>query len=171
MIKNFLKQLICIKCKNKLFIKKITTDHNRIVNGILICNKCKVNYPISKGVIDFSNNNKIIIGSSFIIIFIIFSYGVSKLEVENRFIDYFDNETEIYQGMYEIDSKLGGTATLDIIISEPTESDIPEKSKMQNIATNVAVIANDFSFDDLFEDDLFEDRLVMHLAIGGILTL
>ncbi len=114
-------------------------------------------HKITSWILDFSNNNKIIIGSSFIIIFIIFSYGVSKLEVENRFIDYFDNETEIYQGMYEIDSKLGGTATLDIIISEPTESDIPEKSKMQNIATNVAVIANDFSFDDLFEDDLFED--------------
>ena len=114
-------------------------------------------HKITSWILDFSNNNKIIIGSSFIIVFIIFSYGVSKLEVENRFIDYFDKETEIYQGMYEIDSKLGGTATLDIIISEPTESDIPEKSKMQNIATNVAVIANDFSFDDLFEDDLFED--------------
>ena len=114
-------------------------------------------HKITSWILDFSNNNKIIIGSSFIIIFIIFSYGVSKLEVENRFIDYFDKETEIYQGMYEIDSKLGGTATLDIIISEPTESDIPEKSKMQNIATNVAVMANDFSFDDLFEDDLFED--------------
>ena len=114
-------------------------------------------HKITSWILDFSNNNKIIIGSSFIIVFIIFSYGVSKLEVENKFIDYFDKETEIYQGMYEIDSKLGGTATLDIIISEPTESDIPEKSKMQNIATNVAVIANDFSFDDLFEDDLFED--------------
>ena len=114
-------------------------------------------HKITSWILDFSNNNKIIIGSSFIIIFIIFSYGVSKLEVENRFIDYFDKETEIYQGMFEIDSKLGGTATLDIIISEPIESDIPEKSKMQNIATNVAVIANDFSFDDLFEDDLFED--------------
>ena len=114
-------------------------------------------HKITSWILDFSNNNKIIIGFSFISIFIIFSYGVSKLEVENRFIDYFDKETEIYQGMYEIDSKLGGTATLDIIISEPIESDIPEKSKMRNIATNVAVIANDFSFDDLFEDDLFED--------------
>ena len=114
-------------------------------------------HKITSWLLDFSNNNKITIGSSFIIIFIIFSYGVSKLEVENRFIDYFDKETEIYQGMYEIDSKLGGTATLDIIISEPIESEIPEKSKMQNIATNVAVITNDFSFDDLFEDDLFED--------------
>ena len=114
-------------------------------------------HKITSWILDFSNNNKIIIGFSFISIFIIFSYGVTKLEVENRFIDYFDKETEIYQGMYEIDSKLGGTATLDIIISEPIESDIPEKSKMRNIATNVAVIANDFSFDDLFEDDLFED--------------
>ena len=114
-------------------------------------------HKITSWLLDFSNNNKITIGSSFIVIFVIFSYGVSKLEVENRFIDYFDKETEIYQGMYEIDSKLGGTATLDIIISEPIESEIPEKSKMQNIATNVAVIANDFSFDDLFEDDLFED--------------
>ena len=114
-------------------------------------------HKITSWLLDFSNNNKITIGSSFIVIFAIFSYGVSKLEVENRFIDYFDKETEIYQGMYEIDSKLGGTATLDIIISEPIESEIPEKSKMQNIATNVAVISNDFSFDDLFEDDLFED--------------
>ncbi len=114
-------------------------------------------HKITSWLLDFSNNNKITIGFSFIVIFAIFSYGVSKLEVENRFIDYFDKETEIYQGMYEIDSKLGGTATLDIIISEPIESEIPEKSKMQNIATNVAVIANDFSFDDLFEDDLFED--------------
>ena len=130
--------------------------------AIYLVNKIKTKdylslHKITSWLLDFSNNNKITIGSSFIIIFIIFSYGVSKLEVENRFIDYFDKETEIYQGMYEIDSKLGGTATLDIIISEPIESEIPEKSKMQNIATNVAVIANDFSFDDLFEDDLFED--------------
>ena len=130
--------------------------------AIYLVNKIKTKdylslHKITSWLLDFSNNNKITIGSSFIVIFAIFSYGVSKLEVENRFIDYFDKETEIYQGMYEIDSKLGGTATLDIIISEPIESEIPEKSKMQNIATNVAVIANDFSFDDLFEDDLFED--------------
>ena len=130
--------------------------------AIYLVNKIKTKdylslHKITSWLLDFSNNNKITIGSSFIIIFAIFSYGVSKLEVENRFIDYFDKETEIYQGMYEIDSKLGGTATLDIIISEPIESEIPEKSKMQNIATNVAVITNDFSFDDLFEDDLFED--------------
>ncbi len=114
-------------------------------------------HKITSWILTFSNNNKTVIGSTFIIVFIIFSYGVSKLEVENRFIDYFDKETEIYQGMYEIDSRLGGTATLDIIISEPTEADIPEKSVVENVVTNVIIMANEFSFDDLFEDDLFED--------------
>jgi hypothetical protein len=42
--------------------------------------------------------------------------------VENRFIDYFDESTEIYQGMLLLDEELGGTATLDIIINEPKEA-------------------------------------------------
>ena len=36
-------------------------------------------------------------------------YGLSKLKVENSFINYFDNDTEIYKGMKHIDEKLGGT--------------------------------------------------------------
>ena len=43
-------------------------------------------------------------------------YGISKLEVENSFINYFDKETEIYKGMKKIDDELGGTTTLDVII-------------------------------------------------------
>lgn len=45
--------------------------------------------------------------------------GVSRLKVENRFIDYFKDTTEIYQGMELLDSKLGGTIPLDIILSAP----------------------------------------------------
>ena len=52
--------------------------------------------------------------------------GSSKLEVENKFIDYFDSSTEIYQGMLKIDTDLGGTATLDIIISEPSNNFIDD---------------------------------------------
>ena len=48
-------------------------------------------------------------------------YGISKLEVENRFIDYFSPETEIYQGMLLLDQELGGTATLDILIDQPSD--------------------------------------------------
>jgi hypothetical protein len=47
-------------------------------------------------------------------------YGVSRLEVENRFIDYFRADTEIYQGMEIIDTAMGGTTPLDIIIQAPT---------------------------------------------------
>lgn len=43
-------------------------------------------------------------------------YGMTRLEVENRFIDYFHESTEIYQGMLVIDQRLGGTTTLDIIL-------------------------------------------------------
>jgi len=46
-------------------------------------------------------------------------YGLSQLSVENRFIDYFKESTEIHQGMKLIDQKLGGTTPLDVIISFP----------------------------------------------------
>ncbi len=42
--------------------------------------------------------------------------GITRLSVENRFIDYFDSSTEIYQGMMTVDRKLGGTTPLDVII-------------------------------------------------------
>jgi len=67
----------------------------------------------------FTKNNKIIIyGSTFLIV--LFSIiGISKLEVENSFINYFDKETEIYKGMKKIDDDLGGTTPLSIILKFP----------------------------------------------------
>lgn len=47
-------------------------------------------------------------------------WGMSRLTVENRFIDYFQEDTEIYQGMLQIDRKLGGTTPLDIVIDAPS---------------------------------------------------
>jgi len=50
-------------------------------------------------------------------ILIVFSiYGISKLKVENSFINYFSSKTEIYKGMKNIDEKLGGTTPLEIIL-------------------------------------------------------
>ena len=43
--------------------------------------------------------------------------GISRLKVENSFIDYFSKKTEIYQGMKLIDDKLGGTMPLDVILN------------------------------------------------------
>ncbi len=47
--------------------------------------------------------------------------GMSFLTVENRFIDYFKESTEIYRGMEIIDQELGGTTPLDVIIDAPAE--------------------------------------------------
>ena len=48
--------------------------------------------------------------------------GMSKLTVENRFIDHFHESTEIYRGMYLMDKKLGGTIPLDVVIDAPAAS-------------------------------------------------
>jgi len=45
--------------------------------------------------------------------------GISKLEVENSFINYFNKNTEIYKGMKLIDEKLGGTTPLEVILKFP----------------------------------------------------
>ncbi len=67
-------------------------------------------------------------------------WGISRLQVENRFIDNFHHDTEIYQGMETIDRELGGTVSLDIIIEAG-----PDQLAFQ--ATS----------DDYDEEDLFDD--------------
>ena len=52
--------------------------------------------------------------------------GMSKLEVENSFINYFNKNTEIYKGMKLIDEELGGTTPLEIILK------FPKKEKTKN---------------------------------------
>jgi len=89
----------------------------------------------------FTKGNNLFLLSSYAILLSIFLFGMSKLLVENRFIDYFDESTEIYQGMLLLDEELGGTATLDIIIKEPA----------------LEIDNSIYIDDDLFGDDLFED--------------
>jgi predicted RND superfamily exporter protein len=98
-------------------------------------------HQVTNKILSMSKNNKQLIYLSFVVLFSVFIYGTTKLVVENRFIDYFDEETEIHQGMLEIDKNLGGTATLDIIIQEPLD------------LTSNEIIDDDFFDDNLFEDD------------------
>ena len=73
--------------------------------------------------------------------------GLSRLKVENSFIDYFDENTEIYQGMTLIDTELGGTTPLEVIINlAPPEQDIEK--------TDLLVDEGD----DFFDDSEFEDE-------------
>lgn len=97
--------------------------------------------------------NHILLGA--IVISAIAIYGISQLEVENRFIDYFDESTEIYQGMEVIDAELGGTIPLEIIIDAlPEEENIVTESSAK-VVQEQDEFADDF--DDEFADDFSDD--------------
>ncbi len=86
------------------------------------------------------------------LMFVLSVMGMNRLEVENSFIDYFDESTEIYQGMVSIDQNMGGTTPLDVIINLYPDD--------EELAVNNAEIANaseeEFPIDDFFlEDDGF----------------
>lgn len=60
------------------------------------------------------HKNKIL--GLFAILAVASGIGLTKVGVENRFIDYFKDTTEIYRGMSVIDTQLGGTTPLEILI-------------------------------------------------------
>jgi len=96
---------------------------------------------------NFTLNHRIkllIIGASMIIFSLT---GVYQLQVENRFIDYFKTTTEIYQGMRVIDTKLGGTTPLDIIV-EPDEDYFAFLEEMKKEEAQA-----DDEFEDPFADE------------------
>ena len=87
----------------------------------------------------------------------LFSFvGISRLSVENRFIDYFKESTEIHQGMKEIDKQLGGTTPMDIIISGvvPVEMPVDELSTDELAMTDELDIEDDDCF---LDDDCLDD--------------
>lgn len=93
----------------------------------------------------------IIVGG--IIAAIISAIGIYRLEVENRFIDYFRSSTEIHQGMLVIDQQLGGTVTLDIILDRKSEDNTEVENGNDIDAVNIDS-ENEFSSDE-FGGDAF----------------
>ena len=63
------------------------------------------------------------------IVIIISVIGISRLEVENSFINYFSKKTEIYKGMKLIDEKLGGTTPLEVILKFPKKENQNNEEK------------------------------------------
>jgi len=79
----------------------------------------KITSFLGKISINFKNQVFIITG----IVIILSIIGISKLEVENSFINYFSKKTEIYKGMKLIDEKLGGTTPLEVILKFPEKKE------------------------------------------------
>jgi len=74
------------------------------------------------GKVSINNKKSIFVITSLVIILSI--VGISRLEVENSFINYFDKNTEIYKGMKLIDEKLGGTTPLEVILKFPDKVEV-----------------------------------------------
>lgn len=90
-------------------------------------------------------------------------YGMSLLKVENRFIDYFHDTTEIYRGMELLDSQLGGTIPLDIVLKAPAaETALPGLETVAPSSEQTPVSADEWPEDDVSfasasQDDAFAD--------------
>ena len=83
---------------------------------------------------------RIIYAATFVIV--VFSIvGASQMVVENSFISYFKEKTEIHQGMKKIDQNLGGTTPLEIVVSFP---------KLNEVESTQSQVKDDF---DGFEDE------------------
>ena len=114
--------------------------------------------------------------------FIIFAFsvlGISQLTVENKFIDYFKPSTEIYKGLSLIDQKLGGTATLDVIIDAPESEDEDTDITFDDEFDDFGEILEDeidqqgywFNSDNLFYLETIHDYLENRPEIGKVLSV
>ena len=108
--------------------------------------------------------------------------GISRLTIENRFIDLFKKSTEIYQGMEMIDRELGGTTPLDIIVDAPPdfftskdedeiifEDELDDESDAEAGFSGTSYWYNDFKIDTLkaihdYLDNLPETGKVLSIA-------
>ena len=80
-----------------------------------------------------------------IVVVILSIIGISRLEVENSFINYFNKNTEIYKGMKLIDEELGGTTPLEVILKFP-------------VTENEELSGEDDEFEDWGEEEETNDE-------------
>ncbi len=115
---------------------------------------------------------------SSVVLFIVSIIGISKLEVENSFIDYFSKDTEIYRGLKLIDDKLGGTTSLDIILkfSEEIEDQVIEDDSDEEDGFDFDSADEDpadywFTPDKVNEVKMIHNYLEGLPAVGKVLSL
>ncbi len=77
--------------------------------------------------------------------------GAAQLMVENSFIDYFKDTTEIYRGMKVIDQQLGGTTPLDVVLNFEVNDNNP-------VAKETMVDGEEDSEFDEFEEEFEKEK-------------
>ena len=103
-------------------------------------------------------------------------YGISKIKVENSFIGYFKESTQIRQGMQVIDTKLGGTIPVDVIVkfkeSEPKQESGDEKDEFESEFENDAKSAKYWfnSYHTRIAEKI-HDHLAQQKFVGNVSSL
>jgi uncharacterized protein len=127
------------------------------------------------------HKNKILVLTTVLILICVM--GIFKLRVDNRFIDYFKTSTEIYQGLSVIDTKLGGTTPLDIIIEADQDFFVylkeleQQKGKKDTFDDPFRELEDEveenywFHPDKLLEVEKIHDYLEALPAIGKVLSI
>ncbi len=108
------------------------------------------------------------------------TYGITRLEVENSFINYFSESTEIYQGLRLIDKEMGGTTPMDILLNLEKTTDQEEGTDDEEEYSDLDALFG--GFEDTQDDIWFtperidtikqvHDHLETFPAIGKVLSL
>lgn len=122
-----------------------------------------------------------------LIMAVLSAIGISRLQVENSFIDYFRENTEIYQGMKLIDERLGGTTPLQVLLdlsdgSEDEEDECADPASLsdeeRDLCEELALFEDDEDAEDAwFSNERVETIKAVHdyldslPAVGKVLSL
>ncbi len=123
---------------------------------------------ITTGIADFIQHRTRATLLIFVGLVIVAMTGIPRLSVENRFIDYYKEATEIYQGMTLIDRKLGGTTPMDIIIDAPADEVLEEDDFFGGDITSTSYW---FNRDGLREAARFHEYLDNLPETGKVLSV
>ncbi len=99
------------------------------------------------GLADWLQGHQRAVLVAFALATLFFAAGLPRLSVENRFIDYFHESTDIHRGMVLVDRELGGTTPLDVLIDAPAS---------YHEALREEEAAQDEEYDDFYDD--YEDQ-------------
>ena len=95
----------------------------------------------------FTDNHGVFVLVATVAITVLGVIGVSKLEVENSFINYFKQDTEIYQGLKQVDETLGGTTPLDVVLKFPPPAQVSsEDAELAEMYGDEPTLKSDYWF-------------------------
>ena len=85
--------------------------------------------PLTAGLARLTERHGIAILATAGLLAILSGVGISRLTVENSFIDYFRESTEISRGMKLIDEELGGTTPMQILLDFDADPAVAEEDE------------------------------------------